>query len=1536
MRRISVLYFLMVLTLLCLANYGYFSRAGLLRLGEELTFTVYGEDLQAVTLTIREVKNDDVLLSKLLGGQIDVSPWLGKVVVRRTYKPAKDWETFSLKTNARGTYYATLTRRDERGREVVLDETFLVVTDIEAVQFCDGERTIVCVMKQDGGFVNDAEVLFYKGSKLVSKARTDAKGMASCELACDFFYVRKDRSSIFGEIYSPFKEEYADEKLFLLTDRPVYKPKDTVKFRGQLFSKNGSLYQALGASSVKLIVKDPKDNEVYAKDLTTDELGGFFDEFNLPESAAVGVYEIEVVHGDRTYYSSFMVEEYRKPEYKISIETPEGPVFADQTLRFTIYVNYFNDQPVAHAQVAYYVHAKPFYEDSFLAYRGLELTDENGKITVEVKIDEGFDGYYTIEVIATDESQRQVEERKSVRVWPADVNIQLEEEYIWTSPGQRLKIALSVTNVAGEPLDGTLTVEVDGAVQEIQVTNGKAEFTFVPEKPKTYNVELSFGKAKKRLIIHAFGEGYKPSELMLICDQKKLQPGQTFQLQLVSSYRFTGLVAVLAERIYQIVPVDAFERASILLKAPEDVFEKNLFIVFLGIENGRRVEKELKIPVERALNVSSLKISFDKAKYEPGEFATVKIEADAASVCLMLVDEAIYAMIGQEPPSLEEFLYPENDYPAVTYDFAHTWRLYSSTDRVYAELLSKEVSFEDFKKSAVTEKINVREYFPDTALWIPSLRLERGVATLRFKVPDSITTFRATAYGFSKSMFSQGSGAMLVTKPFYVRPNLPTFFREGDVVRVGATIFNRTDEALKVNYWVEFPNALRAMQDVSGETVVQPNSSFTQSYFVEAIQPSDPSTLTFYAVSKQTDAIALNVPVRPFAFEREYYSLEVIDAKKNVTLPDAEYVQAKLRVLKSVVPVLAKSIEGLIHYPYGCTEQTMSSFLPAIVASKMGLKIENLDEIVQKGLFRLYDHQHSDGGWGWWKTDESHPLMSAYVMEGLYYAREAGYHVPDSVVRRGMEYLSNNLTGYGAYVLSLHGVNAVDFQPKNAIDLIFGSMLSAEYLRRALGFVEENERFARVRVDFDDHFISEIQLSSVLLRSLMKWQKDSPLVSKLINYLLSEKDGYFWYSTKDTSYSVLALLEALPSYDRPLVWIRNNQKEFFLDTEGEVSLEKGSLAIEGQGLVEVHVVYLERPVAAVREGLQIERRFYKRYELYLEKDKQLLDAFVPLGSDLVPIAIERVEPSDRTLRVYAHEYDGIKSFEHNGVKFTVMDDRLVLFNVTYEFEKLLAASGWIVAKLKNDAVLVCDTNSKRISMEQGVRDVALLGSKVLKLKGNALLMNETVLLKVPDDVEELTCTDREILLKAKDKTYWLKDGNLVELCFTAQFIDEWDGERLVASDIKFSGSESVLDGTFKITFKHEPVKLQAGDIVKTVLTVSECDGQYLIVEDFFPSCAQVLSEYTERTLYSSGKFSYGWYRPWRFWYSARELHEDRIVFFATRWWNDAFSYVWRVTADGIYQLLPARVYSMYRKGLYAHSDPCVLHVGLDGEDLAGE
>ena len=35
------------------------------------------------------------------------------------------------------------------------------------------------------------------------------------------------------------------------------------------------------------------------------------------------------------------------------------------------------------------------------------------------------------------------------------------------------------------------------------------------------------------------------------------------------------------------------------------------------------------------------------------------------------------------------------------------------------------------------------------------------------------------------------------------------------------------------------------------------------------------------------------------------------------------------------------------------------------------------------GIKRLLDLQHDDGGWGWWKTDENHPFMTAYALWAL-------------------------------------------------------------------------------------------------------------------------------------------------------------------------------------------------------------------------------------------------------------------------------------------------------------------------------------------------------------------------------------------------------------------------------------------------------------------------------------------------------------------------------------------------------------------------
>ena len=94
--------------------------------------------------------------------------------------------------------------------------------------------------------------------------------------------------------------------------------------------------------------------------------------------------------------------------------------------------------------------------------------------------------------------------------------------------------------------------------------------------------------------------------------------------------------------------------------------------------------------------------------------------------------------------------------------------------------------------------------------------------------------------------------------------------------------------------------------------------------------------------------------------------------------------------------IIAGSLIGatdyLIGFPYGCTEQTMSRFLPDLLVERV-LKLhgmsdvkrqEELPRMVRAGLNRLYRFQHSEsGGWGWWEHDSDDAWMTAYVLYGL-------------------------------------------------------------------------------------------------------------------------------------------------------------------------------------------------------------------------------------------------------------------------------------------------------------------------------------------------------------------------------------------------------------------------------------------------------------------------------------------------------------------------------------------------------------------------
>ena len=147
-----------------------------------------------------------------------------------------------------------------------------------------------------------------------------------------------------------------------------------------------------------------------------------------------------------------------------------------------------------------------------------------------------------------------------------------------------------------------------------------------------------------------------------------------------------------------------------------------------------------------------------------------------------------------------------------------------------------------------------------------------------------------------------------------------------------------------------------------------------------------------------------------------------------------------VQVTPSLAVTMLDALPYLIDFPYGCTEQTLSRFLPAVITAKtlkdLGLspeavqdrmfggmqpkhtgkthpqgkkKLTQLDKMIGQGLDRLVDFQHGDGGWGWWKKGDSDPFMSAYVLWGLTLAREAGVPVDSNVLTRAASFLDKEL-----------------------------------------------------------------------------------------------------------------------------------------------------------------------------------------------------------------------------------------------------------------------------------------------------------------------------------------------------------------------------------------------------------------------------------------------------------------------------------------------------------------------------------------------
>ncbi len=157
-------------------------------------------------------------------------------------------------------------------------------------------------------------------------------------------------SSLWHQPYDP--GVYDQTKVFLATDRPVYRPGQAVKYkfwaRQARYDEGDDKRFANKAFRVK--VNNPKGETVFERDAVTDAFGGIDGEYTPPKDATLGAYALFL---DGQGGGSFRVEEYKKPEFEVSIDAPTEPVRLGEKVEATLKAKYYFGAPVTEAKVSY-------------------------------------------------------------------------------------------------------------------------------------------------------------------------------------------------------------------------------------------------------------------------------------------------------------------------------------------------------------------------------------------------------------------------------------------------------------------------------------------------------------------------------------------------------------------------------------------------------------------------------------------------------------------------------------------------------------------------------------------------------------------------------------------------------------------------------------------------------------------------------------------------------------------------------------------------------------------------------------------------------------------------------------------------------------------------------------------------------------------------------------------------------------------------------------------------------------------------------
>ncbi|MFT3795304.1 MG2 domain-containing protein [Flavobacterium sp.] len=382
----------------------------------------------------------------------------------------------------------------------------ITVTDLAAFGLREADREIYQVVdRKTGKPVADAWI--QNGQQ---KAKTDKAGKAVFKIspndhrgtpilfakAGDTLRNAKPYIGYFGKQDDEEEEEKVSAKVSMFTDRGIYRPGQTVHFKGIAIQQKKHKMSTIAQLKLKLTLSDPHYKDLKTLEVTTNEFGSFWGEFTLPKNAETGGYQIgpeepDGVEDDPKYNKRkdehpfwdhvdfdtedafFNVEEYKRPKFEVDFETIKENLMVGQKASVTGIAKAFAGSMVTDAEVQYsvvrdtYYSEKRFYGTRETVATGQLKTDASGKFHIDfmATAPAGSDKknrpvyHYTVQASVTDINGETHDGKLTAKAGyhALELGIGMAEK---VRANEKNTLKLSSTNLNGQPIatKGTITI----------------------------------------------------------------------------------------------------------------------------------------------------------------------------------------------------------------------------------------------------------------------------------------------------------------------------------------------------------------------------------------------------------------------------------------------------------------------------------------------------------------------------------------------------------------------------------------------------------------------------------------------------------------------------------------------------------------------------------------------------------------------------------------------------------------------------------------------------------------------------------------------------------------------------------------------------------------------------------------------------------------------------------------------------------------------------------------------------------------------